>query len=782
MTPYLARRVAQARELSESDGPGWWLAAVDRHGSTGVDSFEGTVTQLKLTAPWPGVVRVHAMHFRPASGEGWGFPLQPSASNPQARAEATPDSYRLHAGEGLVVEVPRRGFGLRFYRDGRLLTGGGGECLGPVDVARAVVGGAAGEGGAGGGGAAGSGAVWGDASCARWMTQRLGLDVGELIYGFGERFGPLVKNGQTVLTWNEDAGTNSDWAYKSIPFYLSSKGYGVLVNSPGRVEFEVGTEHVTQVQFAVPGEVLDFLVMSGPTPMGVLEKLTRVTGRPALVPPWSLGLWLSTSFTTDYREATVMEFVEGMRQREIPLSVFHFDCFWMKERQWCDFAWDAEKFPDAAGMLRRLKDLGLKVCVWINPYISGLSPLFEEAAAAGYLLRKKDGAVFQRDQWQPAMGIVDFTNPAAVRWFQDKLRALLDLGVDSFKTDFGERIPDEGVVWHDGSSPGLMHNFYPYVYNRAVFELLEERFGSGGAVLFARSATAGCQRFPVHWGGDCEATFVSMAENLRGGLSFTLSGAAYWSHDIGGFAGTANPALYKRWTAFGLLSSHSRLHGAESYRVPWLFDEEASAVMKHFSRLKNRLFPYLYAAVHDAHERGHPIMRAMLLEFPDDPVCRTLDRQYMLGPSLLVAPVFREDGEVEYYVPPGRWRRLLGDELVAGGGYRVETHDVFSLPLLVRPGTLLPMSRQASSPSWTPSEPLELTVYELADGDTAACVAAGSDGSRARFEVTRHGSKLAWRSCGTAKTVSVRWVGGGGAGPWHAWPTSSPAVLETPAG
>ncbi|MFN4243699.1 MAG: alpha-xylosidase [Tepidisphaerales bacterium] len=782
VTPYLARRVCRVRRLDGEAGPGWAVDAVDRHGSSGVDSFEGTVTQLTLTAPWPGVIRVRAVHHRPGPGEGWGFPLEASPGNPAAQAVETETAYRLEAGEGLAVEVPKRGFGLRFVRGGEVLTGGGSECLGPVEVVEcAARGGAAGGGGAGGGG--GGRVVWGQGRGQVWMTQRLGLDVGELVYGFGERFGPLVKNGQTVVTWNEDAGTNSDWAYKSVPFYLTSKGYGVLVNSPGRVEFEVGTEHVTQVQFAVKGGVLDYFVFSGPTPLGVLEKLTAVTGRPALVPPWSLGLWLSTSFTTDYREATVMEFVEGMRQRQIPLSVFHFDCFWMKQRQWCDFEWDAEKFPDPAGMLGRLKSRGLKVCVWINPYISGLSPLFEEACAGGYLLKRTDGGVFQRDQWQPSMGIVDFTNPAAVRWYQGKLAALLEQGVDCFKTDFGERIPDEGVVWHDGSSPELMHNFYPYLYNRAVFELLERHHGRGGAVVFARSATAGCQRFPVHWGGDCEATFVSMAENLRGGLSFTLSGAAYWSHDIGGFAGTADPALYKRWTAFGLLSSHSRLHGSESYRVPWLFDDEASDVMRHFAELKNRLFPYLYAAAHAAHERGHPMMRAMLLEFADDPVCRLLDRQYMLGASLLVAPVFRGDGGVEYYLPAGRWRRLLTGELVTGPGYRRETHDVFSLPLLVRPGTLLPMSRDGSGPRWTPADALELTAYELDDGQTATCTAAGSDGSVARFEVVRRGAKLLWRSCGTARNVLVRAVGLSAAGApagggWTVW--TDPAVtLET---
>ena len=284
-----------------------------------------------------------------------------------------------------------------------------------------------------------------------------------------------------------------------------------------------------------------------------------------------------------------------MAARGIPLHVFHFDCFWMKEFNWCDFQWDERCFPDPAGMLKRLKEHGLHICVWINPYIAQRSALFDEAAAGGYLLKRPNGDVWQWDQWQPGMGIVDFTNPAACKWFQDKLRALLDMGVDAFKTDFGERIPTD-VVYFDGSDPFKMHNYYTYLYNKTVFDLLKEVRGEGEAVVFARSATAGGQQFPVHWGGDCTATFESMAESLRGGLSLGLSGFGFWSHDIGGFEQTATADVYKRWSAFGLLSSHSRLHGSSSYRVPWAYDEEAVDVLAKFTKLKCSLMPYLYGA------------------------------------------------------------------------------------------------------------------------------------------------------------------------------------------
>jgi alpha-D-xyloside xylohydrolase len=377
----------------------------------------------------------------------------------------------------------------------------------------------------------------------------------------------------------------------------------------------------------------------------VLERYTALTGRPALPPAWSFGLWLTTSFTTDYDEETVTSFIQGMADRNIPLHVFHFDCFWMKEFHWCNFEWDARCFPDPAGMLRRLKERGLRICVWINPYIAQRSALFDEGMQHGYLVKKPNGDVWQWDRWQAGMGLVDFTNPDACRWFSDKLRALIHMGVDCFKTDFGERIPTE-VVYFDGSDPVKMHNYYSFLYNQTVFQLLEAELGPGEAAVFARSATAGGQQFPVHWGGDSTATFESMAESLRGGLSLTLSGFGFWSHDIGGFEQTASSDVYKRWCAFGLLSSHSRLHGSSSYRVPWLYPEEGSAaetasdVLRFFTELKCRLMPYLFAAAGEAHTTGIPVMRAMMLEFPTDPGCDTLDRQYMLGELAAGGPGF----------------------------------------------------------------------------------------------------------------------------------------------
>ncbi len=556
-----------------------------------------------------------------------------------------------------------------------------------------------------------------------YMLEQMFLDVDEYVYGLGERFTPFVKNGQVVEMWNEDGGTASEIAYKNIPFYVTNKGYGILVDNEGDVAYEIASEKVERIQFSVEGERLDYYVISGKTPMGTVEKYTDLTGKPALPPAWSFGLWLTTSFTTNYDEATTSSFIQGMADRQIPLHVFHFDCYWMDAYEWCNFEWDPATFPDPKGMLKRYHDRGLHICVWINPYIGQKSCLFKEGKENGYLVKKKDGSVWQTDLWQPGMALVDFTNPDAVAWYQGKLKTLLDMGVDCFKTDFGERIPVKDIMYFDHSDPVKMHNYYTYLYNQAVFELLERERGTGEAVLFARSATVGGQQFPAHWGGDCSASYVSMAETLRGGLSLSLGGFGFWSHDISGFESTAPADIYKRWCQFGLLSSHSRLHGSSSYRVPWLFDDEACEILKEFVNLKCRLMPYLYGQAVRSHTEGRPVLRPMVLDFPQDRACDTLDRQYMFGDFLLVAPIFKENGEVQYYLPEGTWYNLITGAEVTGGKWQKETHDYHSLPLMVRPNSILPLGNNDQRPD-----------YDYADGVTLV-VSAFDEGAEASVEI-----------------------------------------------
>jgi alpha-D-xyloside xylohydrolase len=677
------------------------------------DTTDIGMLTVRLSSPMANVIHVQMVHHKGASAKRPGFPLNIDPAPEIAICDGT-DKATLTSGD-LTVRVDKGpAWRIDFLGGDTVLTGTGSRGMGVIDTT----------------------------SGERYIHEQLNLGVGDYVYGLGERFTPFVRNGQSVDLWNADGGTASEQAYKNVPFYLTNRGYGVFIDHTGRVSLEIASERVERVQFSVPGDRLDYYLIYGPTPMEVLERYTALTGRPALPPAWSFGLWLSTSFTTSYDEDTVTGFVQGMADRGIPLSVFHFDCFWMQEFNWCDLVWDQRTFPDPAGMLRRLKERGLHVCVWINPYIAQRSPLFDEGMANGYLLKRADGSVWQWDLWQAGMGLVDFSNPAACDWFCGKLKVLIDMGVDSFKTDFGERIPTD-VVYADGSDPLKMHNYYTYLYNKAVFELLERERGQGEAVVFARSATTGVQQFPVHWGGDSSATFESMAESLRGGLSLTSCGFGFWSHDIGGFEMTASADVYKRWCAFGLLSSHSRLHGADSYRVPWLYDEEAVDVLRQFTRLKNRLMPYLFGAAVTAHERGIPVMRAMPVAFPDDRGCDTLDREYMLGDSLLVAPVLSADGNVDYYLPSGRWTNFLDGRVVEGGRWLRDQHDFMSLPLMVRPGSLIPVGSDEERPDYAYAQSVTLHLFELGDGyQASASVPTVAGGLALSASAVRSGSTI----------------------------------------
>lgn len=680
----------EAYAVEEDEGALVILAPTKRIQHRGDTLNRPTVT-VTLSSPAEGVIRVRLEHHRGARGRG-GFTL-PGAKGTREGDVTVSDGVGTLTSGPLTATVRQGAPWSVDFADasGRRLTGSGHRSVGYMT----------------------------DLSGNHHIHEQLDLGVGEQVYGLGERFGPFVKNGQSVDVWNADGGTSSDQAYKNVPFYLTNKGYGVLVNDPGKVSFEVGSESVERVQFSVEGESLEYFVVAGPTPKDVLRRYTALAGRPALVPAWSYGLWLSTSFTTDYDEATVMSFLDGFADRGLPLSAFHFDCFWMREFQWTDFVWDPTAFPDPDGLLSRLHDRELRVCVWINPYIAQQSRLFAEGAAAGYFVRKPNGDVWQWDMWQAGMALVDFTNPDAVTWYQGYLRQLVAQGVDAFKTDFGERIPTD-VVWHDGSDPEAMHNLYAQLYNQAVHDVLIDERGPKDAVLFARSATVGGQTMPVHWGGDNSSSHVSMAETLRGGLSLAMGGFGFWAHDVGGFEGLPDAGVFKRWLAFGLLSSHTRLHGSSSYRVPWLFDDEAVDVTRSFTKLKLSLMPYLFNAGVEAHETGVPVMRPMILEF-DDRAVTHIETQYMLGPDLLVAPVFSEDGTVEVYLPHGRWTNWFTGEVVDGGAWRTEQHGFDTLPLYVREGAVIPISaRDRPDADWF--DGLTLHVFPGTEGVTDVTV------------------------------------------------------------
>lgn len=662
---------------------------------------------LEITSPAPEILRVRTCHYKGGIVNTPAFELELTDELP-LDVEDSEEAVRIKSGS-LTLVITKKQWSMTYLRNDEVITKSAGRDLALMKTDW-------------------KGLAYdpGDHN-ETYIRQMLSLSVGELVYGMGERFTPFVKNGQSVDIWNADGGTSTEQSYKNIPFYITNKGYGVLVNHPEKVSFEVATEMVTRTEFSVEGSYLDYFLINGPTMKEVLTRYTDLTGKPSLPAPWTFGLWLSTSFTTNYDEKTVMSFVDGMIDRGIPLRTFHFDCFWMKEFHWSDFVWDSRVFPDPEGMLRRIKAKGLNICVWINPYIGQESCLFDEGMEKGYFIRRTNGQVWQWDMWQPGMAIVDFTNPDACKWFQDKLEALLDMGVDCFKTDFGERIPTENVMYFDGSDPVKMHNYYTYLYNKCVYELLERKRGRGEAVLFARSATVGGQKFPVHWGGDCWSDYESMEESLRGGLSLLMSGFGFWAHDIGGFENTSTADVYKRWVAFGLLSSHSRLHGSSSYRVPWVYDEEAVDVVRFFTRLKASLMPYLYKTAVDTSVLGIPVMRSMVLEFTEDKTCHYVDKQYMLGDNLLVAPVFNEEGMAEYYLPEGTWTDFFTGEEKQGAGWIREKHGYLSIPLMVKENSIVALGAHDDKPDYDYGDHAELRLYCLQDGKEASVVVYGMD-------------------------------------------------------
>ena len=598
-----------------------------------------------------------------------------------------------------------------------------------------------------------------------YLREQLKTGIGECIYGFGEKFTPFVKNGQTVEMWNNDGGTCTEQSYKNIPFYLSSKSYGVFVNSSDKVSFEVNSDTVSKVSFTVPGESLEYFVFGGENLEAVLERYTALTGRPALPPAYTFGLWLSTSFTTNYDEETIHHFIDGMAERKIPLQVFHFDCFWMKEYEWCNFEWNKEMFPDPKAMLKRLHEKGLEVCVWINPYVAQRSRLFQEGKENGYFIKNRDGSVFQCDLWQPGMAIVDFTNPAARKWYQGLLKTLFDMGVNNIKTDFGERIPTD-CCYCDGSDPIAMHNYYSFLYNKCVFEALEAYYGKDNACLFARSATVGGQRFPVHWGGDCYAEYSAMAETLRGGLSLCASGFGFFSHDMGGFEATASADVYKRWCAFGMLSTHSRLHGSSSYRVPWAYDKdgdtEACDVLRHYAVLKGRLMPYLWSQAVKTHRQGVPMMRPMIVSFTEDTACKYLDTQYMLGDNLCVVPVMNEEGIAEFYVPDcGTWTDIQSGETYEGGRYYTRKCDYFQMPILARPGSMIVYGKfdgdTQKSVLYDYAEGAEVVIYGLEKGQKTETVIYDTDALKVmKIRAVRENNTIKITVPKTEKNMSIR--------------------------
>ena len=495
------------------------------------------------------------------------------------------------------------------------------------------------------------------------------LHYDESIYGFGEHFTNFNKVGQTVTMRNYDTlGCRDETAYKNIPFYISSRGYGLYVHDHGVFDFHIGSESAATLSAHIPGRSLEYYLFVNPSMKEILSAFMKLTGPAVLPPKWSFGLWYSTGFKGNSRKKVEAD-AARFRQEEIPCDVMHFDCYWLREDRWCDFIWDEVLYPERQTMIAELKEKGYKICLWMNPYVTITAKMYQEGSQKGYFAKNQKGEPYQADLWHGLLSpcaLLDFTNQEAVQWFKGKVKVILQEGVDILKTDFGEDIPYD-AVFSNGMTGKEMRNVYSRLYNQAVFEVSQECKGAGNAVVWARSGCAGMQQFPVCWSGDPHSSYEGMAATLRGGLSMAMSGVPFWSHDMGGFYGEVCKELFIRWSQFGLFTSHSRLHGTTT-RQPWAYDEETKLILKKFIRLRYRLMPYIWKTAKECTEKGIPFIRPMVLEYQHDRNTRDIYNQYFFGSDILVAPVFGGDKACrEVYLPEGTWEEMLGDRRIFGG-------------------------------------------------------------------------------------------------------------------
>ena len=588
----------------------------------------------------------------------------------------------------------------------------------------------------------------------RGVVETLLLDPEDHFYGSGERFGRLDLVGRTVRIWNRNPyGARSELAYKNLPVIVGSRGYGLFVDVSTTVGFHLGSLSNRAYTVQADGEELDYYLMAG-TPKEIVTAYTGLTGRPAVPPEWAFGLWASTCFV-QFTEASVLEVARRLRVEGIPCDVFHLDSFWQRAYMWCDFEWDSARLPDPKRLMAELHKEGFHNCLWINPYVSLQSALYREGATHGYFLRRPDGSVYHPIVWsqrtERGMGlcaIVDFTNPAAAEWYRRKLTEQLELGADSFKPDFAEEIPAD-AVFANGLTGAEMHNPYPLLFQKEVFDATHAR--AERVVAWSRSAAPGVQRYPGHWSGDPECTFIDLANTLRGGLAASMSGLAYWSHDMGGFWGDPSPELFVRWSQCGFFSALSRFHGATP-REPWRFGDEALRIFRIYARLRSRLIPYLVSYGWKASEDGVPLMRPMVMEFPDDPAGYAFDLQYCLGRELLVSPVVREDSLVTTYLPRGRWTDWWTGAVHEGPATIRRQVPLEELPLYVRDESLVILGPERNHVGERPTDPLTIEAFVTND---ASFTMRGDFGAGA-LHCRRRGNELTFDASGTPGTFVLR--------------------------
>lgn len=552
----------------------------------------------------------------------------------------------------------------------------------------------------------------------------LRLSPGEKIFGCGESFTQFDKRGQKVVLYTDDSnGVQNETMYKPVPFYMSSRGYGVFMHTSTPITCDFGKYYSSINSMMIGDDELDLFVFLG-EPKEILNEYTNITGKSPLPPLWSFGFWMSR--ITYFSEKDGRDVAAKLRKYEIPSDVIHFDTGWFETDWRCDYEFSKNRFDDPVKMMADFKEQGFKTCLWQLPYFVPKNQLFGEIIEKGLYVRDGKGNLPYED------AVLDFSNPDTVKWYQNNIGRLLEQGVAVIKVDFGEAAPADGL-YSSGRVGFYEHNLYPLRYNKTVADITKKI--NGDAFIWARSAWAGSQRYPVHWGGDPANTDSAMASTLRGGMSLGLCGFSFWAHDIGGFVKSCPEDLYRRWTPFGMLSSHTRSHGNPPTE-PWEYGEDFTNAFRKADDMRYRLMPYIYAQAKDCSERGLPMVRAMFVEYPNDPGSWLIDDQYFFGSDILVAPMFENGNSRDVYLPPGRWIDYQTGKVYYKGWHRIVAGDI-PVVALVRDGAVIPHIKLAQSTSYMDWSNIDLVVYSsyipVADG----LVCLPSDKKLRKIQVSR---------------------------------------------
>ena len=535
---------------------------------------------------------------------------------------------------------------------------------------------------------------------SRSINPVLTIAPGERIYGCGESFGALNKVGQKVqIMVTDPQGPETDGQYKPVPFFFSNRGYGIFMHTSAPVTADFGASYIGADRLFMADEQLDMFVFFG-EPKDILNEYTNITGKSPMLPLWTFGTWMSR--ITYFSQEEGLDIAKKLRQHKIPSDVIHFDTGWFGVDWQCDYEFAKDRFKDPKGMLDQMKRDGFHTCLWQLPYFTPKNRFFREIVDGGMAVRNAAGSLPYED------AVLDFTNPKTVSWYQSKIEGLMKLGVATIKCDFGEAAPYDGF-YHNGRGGLYEHNLYPVRYNKALWEQVE-RSHPGEGVIWARSAWAGSQRYALHWGGDAATTNTGMLGDLRGGISFGLSGFSFWSHDMGGFVTASPEDIYRRWLPFGFLSSHTRAHGAPPTE-PWLISESFTKAFRQAAEMKYRLMPYVYAQAKDCTERGLPMVRALLVEFPDDPGAWLVEDQYMFGSQILVAPLLESGDSRTVYLPRGKWIDYQSGKVYEGGYQTIKVGEIPCV-ILVRDGSLIPHAPLAQRTDQIQWDKVELKAYK----------------------------------------------------------------------